>query len=220
MLIFDKMQQTTASIIEAIKQLPFIIELMQGNLMNDIFSFYIQQDAFYLKDYARALALVGTRVETAEHCQQFLQFALDGVAAENALHADYISQLQQTANFVPCEISPSCFAYTHYLVRLAALAPVEEAIAALLPCFTIYYEIGTYIARHCKRMNNPYQKWIDMYSSEDFAKSVQQAIKIINEIAAATTPLLQNKMLTAFVTASKLEWQFWHSAYNKEAWLI
>ena len=220
MLIFDKMQQVTAPVIEAIKQLPFIIELIQGNLANDIFSFYIQQDAFYLKDYTRALAIVGARTEATQYCQQFLQFALDGVAAENALHTDYISQLQQTTHFTRCEISPSCFAYTHYLVRLAALAPVEEAIAALLSCFTIYYEIGTYIAQNYQRKNNPYQEWIDMYSSTDFGEAVERAIKIVNEIAAATAPLLQEKMLTAFVTASKLEWQFWHSAYNKESWLI
>jgi len=218
--MFDKMQQATTSIIEAIKQLPFIIELIQGNLANDTFNFYLQQDVFYLSDYARALALIGARVENRHHCHQFLQFALEGIAAENNLHANYIARIQPKINVIPYKISPTCFTYSHYLVRLAALSPVEEAIAALLPCFTIYYEIGCFIAKNSKNKNNFYQEWIDMYTSKDFAESTQRMINIINQITATTSTLLQEKMLTAFVTASKLEWQFWHSAYHKEKWPI
>lgn len=220
MSIFEKMQQASLPIIEQIKNLPFIIELIQGRLANDIFIFYLQQDVFYLKDYARALALVGARAETSEHCQQFLQFALEGVTAESLAHTEYLTRFQQQTSFSNDDISPSCFSYTHYLVRLAALAPIEEAIAALLPCFSIYYEIGTYIAQNCNAKQNPYATWINLYSGEDFAQSVQQAIKIINEIAQVASPLLQDKMLKAFITAAKLEWQFWYSAYNKEKWLI
>ncbi len=220
MLIFEKMQQSSLPIIKQIKNLPFITELIQGCLAKDIFIFYIQQDVFYLKDYARALALVGARTEIGKHGEQFLQFALDGVAAENIVHTEYLNHFQQELAFTNAEISPSCFTYTHYLVRLAALAPVEEAMAALLPCFSIYYEIGHYIAQHCNTKQNPYAAWIKLYSSEDFAKPVQKAIKIVNEAAQMASPLVQKKMLNAFTTAAKLEWQFWHSAYNKEKWLI
>jgi thiaminase/transcriptional activator TenA len=109
--------------------------------------------------------------------------------------------------------------YTNFLLSTAALQPDEEAIAAVLPCFWIYQEVGRYIAQHAIG-NHPYQKWIDLYSGEDFAKAVASAIAIADEVAEATTPAMRERMVSAFTMSSRLEWVFWDSAYRKEQWPV
>ena len=40
---------------------PFVAGLTDGSLPRDAFAYYVVQDAHYLSDYARALALVGAK---------------------------------------------------------------------------------------------------------------------------------------------------------------
>ena len=148
------MKNSLGDLLEQTKQLTFITELMNGNLAMDRFMFYIQQDLLYLNDYARALALVGARTDDNEYCKQFLHFAIGSIEAEKSLHNDYLQRYKNNVSAEMLSISPSCFMYTNYLLRIAALAPVEEAMAALLPCFWIYQEIGTYIATHYQQDNH------------------------------------------------------------------
>ena len=191
-------REKTDHILEAIKEQPFITELMNGTLPSDVFQFYINQDAMYLAEYKKVLATVGI------------------INVENALHQIFLKD-----NKLAHEPSPTCELYTSYLSRIVTNHSVEEALAAVLPCFTIYKEIRDYIqANQTNKDDNTYQSWIDTYGGEAFAASVNQAIAITNTYAANASDDLLQKMEEAFVKASKLEWMFWDSAYNKEAWKI
>lgn len=64
-------------------------------------------------------------------------------------------------------------------------------------------------------VNNPFSKWIDIYSSEGFEEVVNEALVVFDELANQTTKKLQNKMLEAFHTSTALEWHFWNDAYNQ-----
>ena len=68
--------------------------------------------------------------------------------------------------------------------------------------------------------SNPYQDWINTYGGEDFENSVNQAVLITNKFAETASAETLEKMELAFTKASKLEWMFWDSAYNKEQWKI
>ena len=111
--------------------------------------------------------------------------------------------------------------YTSYLSRVVCNQSVEEGLAAVLPCFTIYKEIGDYILKNqTNKEDNPYQDWINTYGGEDFATSVNHAIDITNMYAEDANDKTLLRMNTAFRKASQLEWMFWDSAYNKEQWKI
>ncbi|TDS15042.1 thiaminase /4-amino-5-aminomethyl-2-methylpyrimidine deaminase [Maribacter caenipelagi] len=209
-------RQRTDHILEAIKQQPFIKELMNGTLPSDIFQFYIHQDAMYLAAYKKVLASVGVKCEYEDDTQFFLDSATGIIHVENALHQIFLKE-----NQLVHEPSPTCELYTSYLSRIVANHSLEEALAAVLPCFTIYKEIGDYIqANQTNKENNPFQDWIDTYGGEEFASSVNNAIAITNKYAANASEEVLAKMETAFTKASKLEWMFWNSAYTKEAWKI
>ncbi len=201
-------------IFEAIIEHPFNRELAQGTLSVDRFKFYIQQDALYLVDFARALAIVGAKARMPGRILDFLEFAKDGLVVERALHEEYFRRFDVTPD---AEQAPGCFAYTNYLVATAAHRSFEEAVAALLPCFWIYREVGMHIVGK-SAPENPYQLWIDTYAGEEFAQAVKRAIEITEEVAADATDKGRKRMSEAFVLSSRLEWIFWDSAYRMEAW--
>ena len=58
------------------------------------------------------------------------------------------------------------------LLATAYHEPWEVLMAALLPCFWIYWDVGNTIARKAAP-DNPYRPWIDTYSDEAFGTAVR-----------------------------------------------
>lgn len=214
-MIVQTMIAKSENLINQIHNHPFNQELRNGSLPTAKFIFYLQQDALYLADYSRALSLTAARLGETSHLQQFSRFALNAIHAEIDLHHQFLNhwKMDETKS----EPSPACFMYVNYLLKTASLASVEEAVASLLPCFFIYNEVGKKM-QACPVENNPYQAWIDLYSSEDFETSVQFAVGITTELAEKASSFVQDKMIKAFIRATSLEWSFWQSAYLLEKW--
>lgn len=208
--------EASKPVYDQILKLPFIEELMNGTLDKEKFMFYIQQDALYLADYGRVLAAIGARLKKAEYTEAFIHFAGDSVAVEKALHASFLKDFDLKKQ----EASPSCLLYTSYLYKQLADSPVEVALAAVLPCFWIYKEVGDYILQHQVKGNNPYQEWIDTYGGDDFDRSVKLAISICDEVVAQCTEEQRKAMTNAYVMCSRFEWMFWDSAYRMEEWAV
>lgn len=92
-------------------------------------------------------------------------------------------------------------------------------LAALLPCFWIYAEIGRDIYARAGA-GNPYRAWIDTYAGEDFAQAVAEMIAATDEAARDASPALRARMHRAFTHATRLEWTFWDSAYREAVWPV
>ncbi len=210
----DKLWIRTLPIYHAILKHPFNQELMRGTLPKEKFQFYIKQDALYLTDFSRALALLAAKSSSQANVVMFLKFSEGAIVAERGLHEFYFQEFQTTLDV---DYAPSCFAYTNYLLATASLRSYEEAAGALLPCFWIYREVGTYIYKNAAP-NNPYQKWIDMYSSDEYGKVVDQAIDFVEALFDQSGIETRMKMAIAFDTSSRLEWLFWDGAYRMEQW--
>jgi thiaminase/transcriptional activator TenA len=211
----EKAWEAIIPVYSKILELPFIQELINGTLDNEKFTFYIRQDALYLSDYGKVLTGIASKLKKPSHIEPFISFAGESMAVEKALHQSFVKELSAET-----EPSPSCLLYTSYLLKQLANEPIEVVLAAVLPCFWIYKEVGDYILGHPKTENNPYQSWIDTYGGDDFAKSVHTAINICDEIASECTLKQQEAMIDAFVMCSKLEYMFWDSAYKLEKWNI
>jgi thiaminase/transcriptional activator TenA len=210
----DHLWRLIAPIYDAILALPFNRELTDGTLDLDTFRFYVFQDARYLADFARALAIVGSRAPATEDTLAFLRFAEGAVVVERALHERYFDEFGVPEGLVQ---SPTCAHYTNFLLAAASHGSHEAAVAALLPCFWIYREVGNHIATHAAPANR-YQRWIDTYSGEDYAQSVDRAIAITDAVADRASDDARAAMRDAFVTSSRLEWMFWDGAYRRETW--
>ncbi len=115
------------------------------------------------------------------------------------------------------EPSPDCLGYTSFLLATAYHEPWEVLVAALLPCFWIYWDVGSRIARHAAA-DNPYRAWIDTYADEAFGEAVRTVIGITDRAAEATTPAIRARMMTAFVRSTQYEFLFWDGAYQQRGW--
>ena len=135
----DHAWQRTTELRAAIHGLPFNRELAAGTLDQARFQFYISQDALYLDQYGRILAMAGARGPDGATLRLFAESALEAVAVEQVLHSQYLTQFGAGE----AEPSPDCLNYTSFLLATAYHEPWEVLMAALLPCFWIYWDVGT-----------------------------------------------------------------------------
>jgi thiaminase/transcriptional activator TenA len=210
----QQLWESVSPLYSAIISHPFNEELAAGTLEGRRFRYYIQQDALYLLDFARALSVIAGRAEQTEHVLRYIRFAEGAIVVERALHGQYFQQFG--ISDAGLEKSPACFSYTNYLLATCFGQPYQVGMAAVLPCFWIYREVGNYIHRH-HQPNNPYQAWIDTYAGEAFAAVVEDAIRITEEVARESSQGVKKQMQEAFVYSSRLEWLFWDSAYRLES---
>jgi thiaminase/transcriptional activator TenA len=213
----DHTWQRTTELRSAIHGLPFNRELAAGTLDQSRFKFYITQDALYLDLYARVLAIAGARGPDGATLRLFAESALEAVAVEQALHGQYLSQFGADAQ--QAEASPDCLSYTSFLLATAYHEPWEVLMAALLPCFWIYWDVGNAISREAAA-GNKYQAWIDTYSDEGFGNAVQAVITATDKAAASTTDAIRARMMTAFVRSMQYEYLFWDGAYRLRQWPV
>jgi thiaminase/transcriptional activator TenA len=208
---------TITPLYQNILDMSFIRELQQGTLPLEKFQFYMLQDAKYLEHFGRVLAFLGSKCPDNTQALDFFEFGKDALIVEKALHESYFQDFGLTVQqHIPIE--PVCHHYIHFLKSTAAFDSLEVAMAAVLPCFWIYKEVGDHIYSKQTITGNPYKKWIDTYSGDDFGESVRKATDYVDIMAEQTTEKIRKQMLDAFVTASRLEFQFWDAAYNLTKW--
>jgi len=213
----DKAWDAIRPIYADILAMPFISELSNGSLPLDKFQFYMRQDAFYLEEFGRVLAFIGAKSADNQQALDYFEFGRNALIVEKALHENYFKEFgldPEDDN----KIEPVCHHYVHFLKSVAAFEPIEVAMAATLPCFWIYKEVGDHIVSIASGDQNPYSKWIDTYSGEDFAEGVNKAKNYVDQISEQTTATNREKMRQVFITASRLEYHFWQAAYEKRMW--
>ena len=203
---------------ETIRTMPFNAELAQGTLPRDTFEHYMVQDAHYLVGFGRALALAAAKAPHPDRIVQFSDAAREAIVVERALHGSFFKEWGITAGaFADTPVSPACHHYVSYLIATAFAEPYEILLAALLPCFWIYAEVGRDIHGRAAQ-NNPYQAWIDTYNDPHFHEAVDGMKMATDEAAAAATADTREKMLSAYNAATQLEYLFWDSAYRRADW--
>jgi thiaminase/transcriptional activator TenA len=204
----------------AILRHPFVTGLTDGSLPRPSFQFYAVQDALYLREFARALSLAAARAPRDEWIIMFNDHAAGALRVERALHEGFFKEFGLTPESVAATPpAPTNLAYTSYLTAVAYGAPFHEAIAALLPCYWIYWEVG----KALERSGSPdplYARWIGTYASGDFGSIVQAVLDCAEAVARALAPAERDAMRRHFLTTSRYEWMFWDMGYRGEAWPV
>ncbi|HEX6231940.1 MAG TPA: TenA family protein [Jiangellaceae bacterium] len=195
---------------------PFVRMLRAGTLDREVFLRYLLDDARYLSGYARALAMVAARLPNTADVAVLARSAAGAVEAERALHATLLGEHGIDVDG-PGEPSPTCRLYTSSLIAVAATEPVEVALAAVLPCFRVYAEVGAAIAAGTTT-DHPYAAWIATYSDPEFAAITTEVETLADELAKQAGGGVLERMSAAYATSTRLEWMFWDSAWRGERW--
>lgn len=200
---------------EKIIEHPFLRELLDGSLPKEKFIFYLRQDALYLAEFGRALAAIAGRLDNLEDSGAFLGFAQDTMLVERILHESYLGREPHGVS----KPSPGCLLYTSYVQR-QLLRAVEVSMAAVLPCFWVYREVGDCLLARPSAPGNPYQAWINTYGGEEYALAVRRCIDICDHAAQKASPDTRAAMTEVYVMGTKMEWMFWDGAYRMEDWPV
>lgn len=191
------------SIKEKINVLPFVRRLGDGTLDQTAFLWYLSQDALYLRAYSRVLAAASSFAPTAKEQAFWAHSAQNAIVGELELHKSWISAKAMH------EAQPSVATteYTNHLLATAARGDYRILIAALLPCFWLYHDIGTHL-QSLSHPEHPYRSWLDTYADENFAESTSQAIDIVVRAAAYADDATRFTMCEAFRTSAAHEYAF------------
>ncbi|MTD31154.1 thiaminase II [Planomicrobium sp. YIM 101495] len=196
---------------------PFVKGIADGTLPLDVFRFYVLQDSYYLTHFAKVQALGAVKATDLETTKSFAHHAGQTCEAELALHASFMELLDVTEadkkNFEP---SPSAYAYVSHMYR-AAEGDLADVLAAILPCYWLYWEIGERL-KDAKPDHPIYDRWIGTYGSEWFGELVNEQIGRMNELADKLPQERRNELKTHFRRSVYYEWHFWQQAWTMESW--
>lgn len=187
----------------------------------DRFTYFILQDYLYLLDFAQVLCLGGSKSPDIQTLEIFTRHALTAVEVERSFHATFGKSLgysQKLLDTTPKR--PITEAYTRHLQAVARGGSLGEIVAALLPCYWIYGEVGKRLYR--KRPKNPkiYRDWIEIYASEEYWKAVREQIRLMDYLGASAKSDEKKLMRSHFLLSSRYEFLFWNQAYRLESWPI
>lgn len=209
-----------AAAYETVRAMPFNTELSAGTLDAAKFKHYIVQDAHYLIGFGRALSLAAAKAPDPDGIVQFSRAAQDAIVVERALHGGFFRDYGiGPETFAATPLTPACDHYVSWLLATAYAEPFEVLCAGLLPCFWIYKRVGDDIFGRAAS-DNPYRAWIDTYAGAEFGVAVAAMIAATDAAAHEAAPALRGRMHRAFTHATRLEWQFWDSAYREATWAL
>ncbi len=217
----DRVRRKAAPIWEAQLRHPFVRGIGEGTLELEKFKFWLRQDYVFLIDYARVVALASARSPGLRAMSRFAALLHETLNTEMSLHRAYagefgisLTELEQE------EPARATRGYTDFLLRFAAAGDYAELVAALVPCMWGFSEIGQRLARLAPPAEKRYARWIEMYSSAEFAELAGWCRELLDEVAAGLPEPTLRRLEEIFLTSSRHEWQFWEMAWKLERWPV
>ncbi len=215
-----QLRHQTDTIWEAIYTHPFVQEVGQGTLERSAFTCFIRQDYLYLKEFARALCLGGAKADTLDTLAMFTEHAATVVRVEQTFHSNFAAQLGLTAEALEATpMAPTTRAYTRHLLTIAHSGTLGEIVAAVLPCYWIYWEVGQRLNQHIPA-DPMYAAWIQAYGNPAFGTHVHQQLTLIDRLAAQATAAERARMTEHFTHSCRYEFLFWDQAYHQTVWPV
>ena len=214
----DELWAANRDVYEQILRHPFLRGMTDGTLDRQTFVRYLLQDAYYLHEFADGLKAAAAKSPRKDWADLLTEHANDSLAEELRLHESVFKEFGVSREDIDTvEPLPDAFAYTSFILAATHRGTFGEAMAAVLPCYWIYLEVG----RELKKQGSPdpiYRKWIDAYGSAEYAKAVDQVRAIVDEVARQASPAELERMREHYRRGSRYEWMFWNAAYDPKPW--
>ena len=201
------LQAESAMDLTAIYGLDFIRGLSEGTLPETQFAYYLAQDAIYLNGYSRVLARASALAPTEAEQLFWARSSQQCLEVESELHRNWLS-----TRTVPGDLGPVTKAYVDHLLAASASGSYGVLVAAVLPCFWLYAEVGqtlhTGFLADGAPEGHPYAEWLRTYADEGFAAATRQAIAITDAAGRKASEAERGEMLTAFRHSCRFEVDF------------
>jgi hydroxymethylpyrimidine/phosphomethylpyrimidine kinase len=193
--------------LEAIYALDFVRGLADGTLPEHEFAYYLAQDAIYLNGYSRVLSRAAAVAPTEAEQLFWARSAQTCLEVESELHRSWLSTRSTSSS-----LGPVTKAYVDHLLAASVSGSYGVLVAAALPCFWLYAEVGSTLHRQFLAGGapggHPYAAWLRTYADEDFAAATRQAIAYTDTAARRASESEREAMAVAFRQSSRYEVDF------------
>lgn len=186
-------QPDLAKIQQDIANLPFIKDLLTGQLEVNIFHKFLEKDYIFL---INLLSIYKSYIEKIHDndVQEFLQLCIKKIILPEIKYIEKYKIIKKNINCI----------YSDFLNHTINHYDPMIAFASLLPCFVIYNNIfGSYT----ENKQNPYNQWILSYQTFLYQDLSKQALTIANNIISIDS----KKPLELFILAAKHEHLFFNN---------
>jgi thiaminase II len=201
---------------DAIETMPFIVALADGTLPAEAFAFYLAQDAMYLVEFARALALASAAAPDPAAQAFYAGSAHVALEVESGLHHAWLAEHDQP---LAREASPVTAAYTDHLLGAHVRGGYAVAVAALLPCYWLYAHVADVLVRRAGDLTgHPYERWLSTYADPEFQQSAAHAREFTDAAADTVDASGRDRMMTAFVRSTAHEYLFFAQGIDRPSW--
>jgi hydroxymethylpyrimidine/phosphomethylpyrimidine kinase len=110
------------------------------------------------------------------------------------------------------ELGPVTKSYVDHLLAASVAGSYGVLVAAVLPCFWLYAEVGAtlhgeFLAAGAPA-DHPYAAWLRTYADEEFAAATRQAVAFTDAAARLASDSERQAMALAFRQSSRYEVDF------------
>ncbi|MFC3026181.1 MULTISPECIES: TenA family protein [Roseomonadaceae] len=195
----------------------FCRRLSDGSLPLAAFQDFLIQDYLFLIQFARAKALAVFKAESLEAMREKTA-SIQAILAETTMHLTYCAEWgipEATVRATP--ESAETVSYTRYVIDRGLAGDILDLEVALAPCTVGYAEVALRILADPARkvQGNPYQSWIESYSSDGYQALARAAAARIDALGVTHGGEARFPMLAAtFGEAARLEQRFWQQGLD------
>jgi len=158
----------------------------------------------------RLFALAAGRAPDTDTLGRLVDLAHSTFHQELSLHRGYAAEFGLAqVDLDGAEKSPTCAAYTDFLLRTGATADFAEVLAVLLPCMWGYSELGRALAAARRPAEPRYRRWIQTYADPEFATLAAWCAALLNRAADRLPAARLAACEQAFLAGLRHELAFW-----------
>lgn len=200
----------------AVRRHPFITGVFVGTLKKSAFVSYLEQNLFYLSNYARMLDVVAGRLKKisgfgneAEDFARWAQETRDLRVWTKEFASTFVNRPIEEKALRP---APETLAYIGLEKHCAMLEDLCVAAAAMLPCFWVYDDFGRALRAGARLEGNPYREWVEPLGTKEAHDSALRAAAAVDRLAEKASKDVLARMSDVFVAGCWHEWSLFEAA--------
>lgn len=185
---------------------PFVQGILSGDLDQKKFSYFVSQDAFFLKAFARAYVIAGAKAREWDDFIKLHRLA-QGVLDELKLHGKY----SETLGIDIAQVEPSTATrrYVDFVMATAWGHDTGLIIVALAPCMRLYAWLGQTLAQ-LQKEETLYSDWISTYAATEIEELACELEALVDKYATPDSP----EVAAAYRYAMTCEVDFFQAAFD------
>jgi thiaminase/transcriptional activator TenA len=208
----DRLVEANRDLWAAMAGHPFVLGLAEGTVPDGALQAWVQQDRVFVVEERRVVAAL-----RAHGLPSRLDDLLADLDRSLVVEAEAFAQAAAEHGVAPdAEPWPVCLGYVSYL-RCAAFDGVLEGLTALYAAERAYLDTWTAVAERSPA-DSAYHAWIQNWSGEAFRAFVTALGRDLDQLAAAPSPALAQRLGMIFSRAARFELAFWEMCWSGQAW--